>query len=269
MPLFSRIKNSVKVLLGTAEVKKSSVVIERTNYVCPVCNKDNVNYTPLNPVYIYNLHKFGFDHSIFKFETLNWSQYNCSNCKANDRDRLAALFFKRTITDDKNNLSLLDIAPSNQLSSFFKKFNALTVRTADLMMQDVDDTNMDITSMPYKDENFDIFICSHVLEHIEDDAKAMSELFRVLKKGGWGLAMAPIHTGINSSIENKTINSVEDRWRFYGQDDHVRLYSKNDFISRLTKAGFKVSQLGIEYFGEDAFFKAGIFPSSILYIVYK
>jgi ubiquinone/menaquinone biosynthesis C-methylase UbiE len=36
----------------------------------------------------------------------------------------------------------------------------------------------------FEDNQYDVILCNHVLEHIPDDTKAMQELYRVLKPGG-------------------------------------------------------------------------------------
>ena len=51
---------------------------------------------------------------------------------------------------------------------------------------------VDITNILYEDNSFDVILCSHVLEHVIDDQKAMRELFRVLKPGGWAILQVPI-----------------------------------------------------------------------------
>jgi hypothetical protein len=59
------------------------------------------------------------------------------------------------------------------------------------------------------------------------------------------------------------------RWKYFGMGDHVRHYGRRDFVERLTAAGFIVDQLGIEYFGEETFRRAGIAANSVLYVVRK
>ena len=121
----------------------------------------------------------------------------------------------------------------------------------------------------YKNAQFDIFICSHILEHITDDNSAINELYRILKPGGWGILMVPILLGLPSTWEDSTKISDEQKLKYFGQSDHVRVYEKNDYVNRLEKAGFKVNMLGIDYFGSNVFKKYGIDPKSVLYIVEK
>ncbi len=139
----------------------------------------------------------------------------------------------------------------------------------DLVRSDVDD-NLDITNMhAYNNEQFDFFICSHVLEHIPDDIKAMKELFRVLKKDGKGIVMVPINLQLKESMENPSCTDEALRWKYFFQGDHVRMYAKEDFINRLMSVGFNVEQLGIDYFSKQAFEKNAIWPTSVLYVVSK
>ena len=96
---------------------------------------------------------------------------------------------------------------------------------------------MDITDIQYPDDSFDAIYCSHVLEHVPDDAKAMSELYRVLKPGGWAILAVPIRG--DTTFEDPTTTEPEERERLFGQSDHVRYYGK-DFKDRLEAAGFEV-----------------------------
>src|SRR5450759_141007 len=150
-----------------------------------------------------------------------------------------------------------------------KKTGKITRRTADLMMDGVDD-HIDITDMNcYAEGAFDAFICSHVLEHVPDDLKALRELFRILKPGGWGILMVPIILTLDQIDEDPLLEDIAERWRRFGQDDHVRMYSRNGFVERAEGAGFIVRQYGQEYFGANVFKKHGISDKSILYIVEK
>jgi ubiquinone/menaquinone biosynthesis C-methylase UbiE len=90
-----------------------------------------------------------------------------------------------------------------------------------------------------------LVICSHVLEHVPDDIQALSEIYRVLKKGGVAILMAPINLGLEKSFEAEKDKhyTVSERWKYFGQDDHERLYSKNDFIQRIKSVGFNLEEI--------------------------
>ena len=164
---------------------------------------------------------------------------------------------------------MLEIAPSRPLSEMLKKTEKVNLRTADLMMDGVDD-RIDITDMNcYAEGAFDVFICSHVLEHVPDDSKAMRELFRILKRGGWGILMVPIILTLDQIDEDPLLKDIGERWRRFGQNDHLRMYSKNALVERAEGAGFVIRQFGSEYFGADVFKMYGISNKSILYVVEK
>ncbi|NNE14177.1 MAG: methyltransferase domain-containing protein [Saprospiraceae bacterium] len=240
-------------------------------YFCPVCNSNTrFNHFPYQS-YFSEFYKHGFVHSPFLFETLNLNQYKCVLCRSSDRERLISMFINRYISENPDKeLNLVEFAPKKPLQKFLKNKVNINYRCADLSMKDVDD-NVNITNMnSYSDNLFDMFICSHILEHIEDDEKAMQELFRITKKNGTGLLLVPIMLSLSSTLENKDYLKTEHlRWKYFGQHDHVRMYSRDDFIHRLERVGFKVKQLGQNYFGKEEFKKNGIDQRSILYVVEK
>ena len=221
------------------------------------------------PVYYFSeSHKYGFIHNVFYTETVNFKHYSCRKCGALDRERLYALYLEEYLMG-KTNVNLLDIAPSKALTSLIRKQSNVRYRSMDLMMDGVDD-KLDITDMNlYREDQFDFFICSHVLEHIPDDIQAMLELYRILKKGGKGIVMVPINLQLEKTMEDPSCTDIPTRWKLYGQEDHVRMYAKSDFIHRLKNCGFNVELLGINHFGEEAFLKTAIYPTSVLYIVNK
>jgi SAM-dependent methyltransferase len=108
-----------------------------------------------------------------------------------------------------------------------------------------------------------------VLEHVGDDRKAMAEIFRVLRPNGFAVLLVPLVHGVDDTIEDPAIITSQQRWGHYGSDDHVRQYGKRDFIDRLVAAGFRVDQVDIAHFGEEAFRRAGIAPDSVIYVVGK
>ena len=93
-------------------------------------------------------------------------------------------------------------------------------------------------NLPFEEEQFDLILCNHVLEHIEDDIKAMQELFRVLKKGGTLIAQVPMDENSAKTLEDFNIVKPQERAAMFGQYDHVRIYGL-DFFDRLEKVGFK------------------------------
>lgn len=137
---------------------------------------------------------------------------------------------------------MLHIAPEKCFEPRFKKVFRDGYLTADLNNSRAME-KMDITNIPYPDETFDIIYCSHVLEHIPDDKKALRELNRVLKNNGWAIILVPIEG--KTTYEDPSIVTPEARLAAFGQIDHVRIYGE-DYFERLEKTGFKTEVITLE-----------------------
>lgn len=164
----------------------------------------------------------------------------CPQCNSLPRHRMLWMYLmengERLL---KENMRVLHFAPEGVLQDFFASLPDVTYVTADLYMPNVAHI-MDITDIRFDDDSFDAVVCVHVLEHIQDDRKAMAELYRVLKPGGWGLLQSPMRTSLERTYEDPAIVSEEGRFRHFGQHDHVRIYGR-DYGDRLEKAGFKLT----------------------------
>ncbi len=158
-----------------------------------------------------------------------------------ERHRLLWLYLKNETGFFTKPLKVLHMAPEQCFLSLFKKMKHLDYTTADLYSPIVD-VKADILNLPFKDNEFDVVFCNHVLEHIEDDAKAIKELFRVMKSGGMGIFQVPQDTARETSYEDHSIQTPEDRAKYFGQYDHVRIYGR-DYFDRLRTAGFKVDEV--------------------------
>jgi ubiquinone/menaquinone biosynthesis C-methylase UbiE len=104
------------------------------------------------------------------------------------------------------------------------------------------DVKADICNLPFKDNEFDIILCNHVLEHIPDDTKAMQELYRVLKPGGFGVFQIPQDLNRETTFEDDNITDKKERAKIFGQYDHVRIYGR-DYFEKLRSIGFKVDEV--------------------------
>jgi hypothetical protein len=71
----------------------------------------------------------------------------------------------------------------------------------------------------------------------------MSEIYRVLKKGGFAILQVPYSETISETIEEPLIDNPKKQSNLFGQKDHVRIYQLNDYISRLGQSGFIVSKI--------------------------
>ena len=173
---------------------------------------------------------------------------------------------------DETPIHIVEFAPVKSLSMFIEKtLNILQIpfvyRTADLYATNVDDQTDIMNMSVYHDRQFDFFICSHVLEHVTDDRKALSELVRITKIGGSGILMVPIDLMADVIDEDTSVTDEAERVQRFGQNDHVRFYSKNGFVERVRDAGFEIAQYGAGHFGLERFVRSGITPQSVLYIV--
>ena len=143
--------------------------------------------------------------------------------------------------DASRSKKVLHMAPEQCFLGRFKKLKHINLITADLYSPIVD-VKADICNLPFKDDAFDIIFCNHVLEHIEDDKKAMQELYRVLKKGGFGIFQIPQDYSRETTYEDFSITSPEERAKHFGQYDHVRVYG-SDYFDRLRSVGFNVKEI--------------------------
>lgn len=162
----------------------------------------------------------------------------CPRCRAQPRHRLCFLYLKSYLAQHVG-LTVLHFAPEPFLSRLLSGSSRIGYITADIDPSKAID-QQDITQLSYSDESFDLILCLHVLEHVPNDALAMSELRRVLRKNGHAIVDVPIDFRLASTFEDATITTPEARTRAYWQFDHLRLYG-NDFPDHLRNAGFEVT----------------------------
>ena len=158
-----------------------------------------------------------------------------------ERHRLLWLYLKNETDFFTEQKKVLHIAPEQCFLKRFKEQPNLDYITADLYSP-IADVKADICDLPFEENSFDVVFCNHVLEHIVDDAKAMSELYRVLKPGGLGVFQIPQDLSLDETYEDFSITSKEERKKHFGQYDHVRVYGK-DYFNRLRNADFTVSEV--------------------------
>ncbi|MDB5039144.1 MAG: SAM-dependent methyltransferase [Bacteriovoracaceae bacterium] len=165
----------------------------------------------------------------------------CPGCGSFSRQRLLTLILKSKFLTSNRILSVLHIAPELCISDFLKRQAQVKYKSIDLQSPQAEE-RMDLTDLHLSEGQFDLVICFHVLEHIVEDQKAMSEICRVLKKGGAALIQVPQNKSLVRSFEDPNISTPELRKKHFGQEDHVRIYGQ-DFKSRLESAGLDVSLL--------------------------
>ena len=160
-----------------------------------------------------------------------------------ERHRLMWLFLKDNTTffTATKKLKVLHIAPEQCFLDIFRKQQNLNYITSDLESP-IADVKADICDLPFKENEFDIVFCNHVLEHISNDTKAMQELYRVLKPGGFGIFQIPQDLSKAITFEDDTITDRKERAKLFGQYDHVRVYGR-DYFDKLRSIGFKVDEV--------------------------
>lgn len=161
----------------------------------------------------------------------------CPGCGSMHRHRILWLWLRRLEDSGRIKLrgKILHVAPERGLSKKLRQnFDYLSV--------DLNGVNAmqaaDITRLDFPDDYFDAIICNHVLEHILDDRSAMSEMYRVLRPGGWASLHVPL-SGKQATDEDASVTAPSERLKRFGQEDHVRVYGW-DYLERLRRAGFHV-----------------------------
>lgn len=185
-----------------------------------------------------------------------------------ERHRQMWLYLQNETDFFSKNLKVLHIAPEQEFLRKFKKLKNLDYTSADLYSPIVD-MKADILDLPFEDNTFDVIICNHVLEHINDDRKAMSELYRVMKNGGWGIVQVPMKISLEKTYEDFSITDPKERQKHFGQYDHVRWYGM-DYFERLKSVGFSVdANFYSQKFSDSEIRKFGLNKNEILPIIFK
>lgn len=169
-----------------------------------------------------------------------------------ERHRLLWLYLKNETDFFTAPLKVLHFAPEQAFYKRFRKLKNLEYTTTDLNSP-LADVKADICNLPFEDNSYDVIFCNHVLEHIPDDTTAIKEMYRVLKKGGWGIFQIPQDLQRTETFEDDSITDTKERARIFGQYDHVRIYGR-DYFDKLRAIGFRI---------EEVDYTAALTPSEI------
>jgi SAM-dependent methyltransferase len=196
------------------------VFLKGHNVQCPICNNSFRKFLPygVNP----------------RPNAL------CPKCLSLERHRLLWLYLTRKTDFFNQSYKVLHVAPEQVFFKLFKKQKNLDYITIDLESP-LADIKMNLEEMTFSENEFDIVFCNHVLEHVTNDRKALSEIHRVLKKGGYAILQSCIDYNRDKTYEDPAITDPKDREREFWQKDHVRLYGM-DYSTRLKQAGFNVEE---------------------------
>lgn len=185
-----------------------------------------------------------------------------------ERHRLMWLYLQRETDFFTSNLKVLHMAPEQSFYKRFRKLKNLDYTTCDLNSP-IADVKADIQNLPFEDNSFDVIFCNHVLEHVDDDKKALRELFRIMKPGGWGIFQVPIRYQLDKTFEDSTITDRKERIEKFGQYDHVRVYGM-DYYDILESIGFKVEKVNLsEKLSAEEIRKYALEKNEILPVVRK
>ncbi len=181
-----------------------------------------------------------------------------------ERHRLLWLYLKNETDFFSVPKKVLHFAPEQAFLKIFRNQKNLDYTTTDLLSP-LADVKADICNLPFKDDSYDVILCNHVLEHIPDDTKAMTELYRVLKPGGMGIFQVPQDLSREKTFEDDSITDPKKRAEIFGQYDHVRVYGR-DYFDKLRSVGFTVveedytSNLSVEEVEKYCLAKGEIIP---------
>ncbi len=191
------------------------------NVYCPVCERNFRKFLPYGAV-------------------KRRDNVLCPNCLSLERHRLLWLFLKKKTSFFTSKLKVMHMAPEQPFLKKFRNLKNLDYQTGDLVSP-LADVKFNIENIPFQENIFDVFICNHVLEHVDNDLKAMQEIFRVLKIGGFAILQVPIDISRKETYEDKTITDPFEREKHFWQKDHLRLYGL-DYAEKLRSVGFKVTE---------------------------
>jgi len=176
------------------------------------------------------------DYKLKKFVAIQSGDLLCPSCGSNGRARSLWKFLEPKLADKR----VLHFSPSSSLKTKIEKHGNTTQYTAtDYVGEFETENHIDIQDIDLPDNNFDLIICYHVLEHVARDQAALKELYRVLAVGGHCYVQTPFKDG--ETYEDPSIKNEADRLKHYGQKDHLRIYSAKGLKMRMEAAGFAVT----------------------------
>ena len=245
--MYQKIKQIIKSLIPANFIHKNELFFRSlhypfyygSKYQCNICNK-----------------------RLRKFIQIKNGTLLCPACGSVPRNRRLWSILKTDFL--KKNIKILHFSPSRSLYRKLKKESSIDYTSSDFAGEFFGDKQLDITKIDEQSNSFDLIICYHVLEHIEDDHKAMSELYRVLKKDGHCLIQTPYKNG--DIFEDASIKTPQERLKHFGQTDHVRIYSATGLKTRLSNVGFNAE---IKEFKEEPYNYNGFKENEIVIIAKK
>jgi hypothetical protein len=227
------VKRMAGAILQKALEFNARLPLER--HKCVICGRDLARFLPYRggsrdtPPLMQALDVVGSDVDHF----------SCPWCYSHDRERHLFLFMQvGGIFSFIAGRRVLHFAPERHLSRFVQEAKPEELLRCDLHPWANDIVPADLLSLPFPDSHFDLLIANHVLEHVGDDRRAVAEIVRVLKPGGYAILQTPFSCVLERTWEDEGIRSAEACLQAFGQEDHVRLYGK-DIIERIAEQGLE------------------------------
>jgi SAM-dependent methyltransferase len=200
---------------------------------CNVCRRKVRRFLPYRgglpdvPPLLRQLHVIGSDVENFE----------CPACGCHDRERHLLLYMNaEKLFLHIGGARVLHFAPEAHLQRFIREAGPAEYVLADLFPSSPEIRKLDLQAITYPTDHFDFVLANHVLEHVNDDAQALREIFRVLRPGGYAILQTPYASGLSRKFEDPAISSEGACLHAYGQEDHRRLYGR-DFVLRVEESG--------------------------------
>jgi len=211
----------VEQAYGVAKRKRSSVEKETSGarFYCPVCGHWYSRFAP--------------------FGLRGRRNARCPGCGALERHRFLWLYMIGRQRVLRPGSRILHVAPEPCIQQRLLTGHHVRYLGIDRYDDDANAEQQDLTDLPYPENAFDLIICNHVLEHIPDDRKAISEIARVLRPSGHALITVPIDRDRQATYEDPAITAPSERHKAFGHPYHVRVCGW-DYADRIRSTGMAV-----------------------------
>lgn len=200
----------------------------------------------------------------------NVDQFECPHCGSHDRERHLLMYLETTgLLASLHGKSVLHFAPEKRLGKRITAAVPSRYVPCDLYPSAPNVQRVDMLDMPFDEDTFDLVIANHVLEHVGDEVKALSEIHRVLNHGGYAILQTPYSAKLHHTWQDPGIDTDEARLQAYGQSDHVRLFGR-DIFDLIVAAGFECQvQRHQDLLPDIDGFTAGVNAAEPFFLFYK
>ncbi|WP_181969811.1 methyltransferase domain-containing protein [Paraburkholderia sp. DHOC27] len=152
----------------------------------------------------------------------------CPKCHCNDRDRHLWLYLTRSgVLDNLQHKRVLHLAPEGMIEPRIRALQPLDYIAGDLHPRLPHHRKINVEALDFPNGRFDLIICNHVLEHVDDPERALAEFRRCLAPDGHLVAQTPYSPVLKYTFELNRPPTTPFAIRYFGQDDHVRLFGAN------------------------------------------